>query len=87
MTLAWVSACDGFAIVACSDAGMTELRAQKSNAAYWGPKLKRNVARDAEHLAALKSSGWSVLVIWECETKNEERLRARLAKFLGRIQP
>ena len=64
-----------------------DARAPKSNTCYWGPKLKRNVVRDAEHLAALKSSGWSVLVIWECETKDDARLRARLAKFLGRIQP
>lgn len=28
-----------------------------SNAGYWGPKLARNVERDAQHLASLKELG------------------------------
>lgn len=54
-----------------------------SNATYWKPKLERNVRRDAEYLAALKAMGWSVLIIWECETENPECVRSRLRRFLG----
>ena len=64
-----------------------DARAPKSNTGYWTPKLARNVARDKEHAAALRKLGWRVLTVWECEAKNEARLRARLVKFLGRIQP
>ena len=58
-------------------------RAPKTNEAYWRSKIGRNVERDAEHLLALAGQGWGVLVIWECETKNPEELRARLRGFLG----
>ena len=41
------------------------------------------MARDAKNLAALAEQGWRVLVVWECETADAERLRARLAEFLS----
>ena len=62
----------------CKDA-----RLPKSNRRYWGPKLRRNKARDAGHLAALKKLGWKTLVIWECETRKPEKLKKRLEKFLA----
>jgi DNA mismatch endonuclease (patch repair protein) len=46
----------------------------KSNTAYWGPKRARTRARDQRHLSELQSMGWSVLVIWECETRSSEFL-------------
>lgn len=55
----------------------------QSNTGFWLPKLERNAARDAKQLAALKESGWRALVVWECELKNERRLRSRLRRFLG----
>lgn len=57
--------------------------APKSNVGFWRPKLVRNKARDAEQLAAVKKRGWRVLVIWECQTKDEKRLAARLRRFLS----
>ena len=51
--------------------------------AYWGPKLHRNVARDAEHISALRAAGWEVLVVWECELRDEAAVTAALASFLG----
>ena len=38
-----------------------------SNQEYWGPKLSRNVERDAEARSALEALGWRVLTVWECE--------------------
>jgi DNA mismatch endonuclease, patch repair protein len=57
-------------------------RIPKSNKSYWRPKLLRNAERDAEHLKTLRAAGWRTLVIWDCETKNFERLKARLSRFL-----
>jgi DNA mismatch endonuclease (patch repair protein) len=54
----------------------------KSNADYWGPKLKRNQARDKTNLAAIAAQGWKPLVIWECEVKFREKLAKKLAAFL-----
>lgn len=49
---------------------------------YWGPKLARNVARDAKVQAELRSLGWHVLVIWECETKDVGKLSRLIYDFL-----
>lgn len=59
-----------------------EGRIPGSNQEYWTAKLKRNVQRDKENLAALHDKGWDILVIWECETHNESKLKARLTRFL-----
>lgn len=49
---------------------------------YWSHKQSRNSQRDRKNLRALRSSGWSVLVIWECQIKNLERVTKRLLRFL-----
>ncbi len=51
---------------------------------YWLPKISRNRERDAAALDALSRSGWAPLIIWECETKHQDALMARVTKFLGR---
>jgi DNA mismatch endonuclease, patch repair protein len=53
-----------------------------SNSEFWRTKLARNMVRDAEQIVTIRKSGWRVLVVWECETKNERRLAARLRRFL-----
>lgn len=37
----------------------------RANAAYWAPKLERNVARDHEVDEALADAGWRVIRCWE----------------------
>jgi DNA mismatch endonuclease, patch repair protein len=51
--------------------GSQEIR---SNLSYWLPKLERNQARDDKAKAELTAAGWRVLVIWECQIKDEELL-------------
>lgn len=58
-------------------------RVPKTNTEYWGPKLARNVERDAAAQKALADAGWRVLVIWECETRDNATLEARIRNFLG----
>lgn len=53
-----------------------------TRADFWREKFARNRARDARDLAKAKAEGWSVLVIWECETKSADLLE-RLQAFLG----
>src|SRR5579863_8250129 len=43
----------------------------KTNQEYWGPKLERNKTRDAKSIEALQAEGWRSLVVWECETCDE----------------
>jgi DNA mismatch endonuclease (patch repair protein) len=40
-----------------------------SNAEFWSEKLARNRTRFGEQERSLLESGWSVFVIWECETR------------------
>ena len=54
----------------------------KTRANFWRTKLAGNKARDKRNIAALKRSGWDVLVIWECETTDREILSRRLRHFL-----
>jgi DNA mismatch endonuclease (patch repair protein) len=51
---------------------------------YWVAKLQRNATRDKRVQRALRRAGWSVLVVWECQTvaARRERLRTRLCSFL-----
>lgn len=58
-------------------------RVPKSNTDYWTAKISRNRSRDAATLEQLHELGWQTLVIWECETKNQDMLRVRLKAFLG----
>jgi DNA mismatch endonuclease, patch repair protein len=62
-----------------------EGRLPSSRQEYWGPKLTRNVARDVACVLALNASGWRVLTVWECETKDASKLRDRLLAFLGPV--
>jgi DNA mismatch endonuclease Vsr len=63
--------------------GCNEGRLPKTNKDYWQPKLERNVARDSAAQEQLASLGWDVLVLWECEIKEIERVRRVLIDFLG----
>jgi len=63
--------------------GCSRANEPKSNIDFWRAKLDRNAARDAEQLKFLRKIGWRVLVVWQCELKNERRLAAKLRSFLG----
>lgn len=53
-----------------------------SNAGYWTPKIEGNKARDARNVAALCEAGWQVLVLWECELKNDAALMRAIKAFV-----
>ena len=59
-------------------------RQPKSNRHYWLPKLARNVERDKEARAKLTAMGWSILVLWECEVRDTNRLMQRITAYLER---
>ena len=56
-------------------------RLPKSRIDYWGPKLEANRKRDIRSRRKLRSMGWEVLVIWECEIQRDV-LAERIAEFL-----
>jgi DNA mismatch endonuclease (patch repair protein) len=63
-------------------------RKVKSRSAYWEMKIKSNHARDRRQTKALLSSGWAVLVIWECDVKKPTFLAKLVATIRKRaVQP
>ena len=52
--------------------------APATNKDFWAQKRRGNTDRDKRHRDALKAGGWKVFEIWECETKVEAKLRAKL---------
>ncbi|ACM19073.1 DNA G:T-mismatch repair endonuclease Vsr [Geotalea daltonii FRC-32] len=57
-------------------------RIPKTNQTYWQTKIERNRKRDILDKKALSAQGWSVLVIWECELKDSDKLGDMLCSFL-----
>lgn len=53
-----------------------------SNTDYWNTKLDRNKQRDTENLEKLKTLGWNVLIVWECQLRDKEALQKTLTDFL-----
>ena len=54
----------------------------QSRVEFWAEKFRQNVARDRRTEDALRSLGWRVLVIWECETRDDAIVAHRLKRFL-----
>lgn len=59
------------------------IRKPKSRIDYWDSKIERNRQRDHTQQAILESLGWKVLVIWECELKNNGEVAARIQRFMS----
>lgn len=55
----------------------------KSNISFWKDKIERNKERDFKNISDLKSLGWKVHVIWECETENSTNLNLILDTILS----
>lgn len=58
-------------------------RLPKSKIEYWSQKIDMNRERDEMNVQKLKSFGWEVLTVWQCELRDIEAVQTRLMKFLG----
>jgi DNA mismatch endonuclease (patch repair protein) len=53
-----------------------------NNREFWRAKFAENEARDRRVTEELKARGFSVHVIWECETENIDQCRQLLESFI-----
>src|ERR1700684_3701687 len=53
-----------------------------TNVSFWAEKRRSNVERDKRNRAALRADGWRVFEIWECHTRSEEKMRAKLEPLI-----
>ncbi|MBI1368054.1 MAG: DNA mismatch endonuclease Vsr [Planctomycetes bacterium] len=58
-------------------------RLPKTRRKWWCDKLEKNRKRDQATRRRLYRIGWRVMVIWECQLKDIDRVRRRLERFLG----
>lgn len=65
-------------------AGCSRASLPKRNRAFWREKFASNRDRDMKKEDELRSAGFDVLVIWECELADEAVLMHRLDKFWNR---
>ena len=56
----------------------------KTRRAFWNKKFEANVSRDRRVVRELRLAGWSVAIVWECQTKNETLVRRKLERLVGR---
>jgi DNA mismatch endonuclease, patch repair protein len=53
-----------------------------TNKDFWDRKLDANILRDKKNIQSLIISGWEVLVIWQCQLKDEILLKNKIYTFL-----
>jgi len=51
------------------------------NQDYWLPKFERRIQKDRENIRELKKLGWKIIVVWECEIKNEKKILKKIEKL------
>jgi DNA mismatch endonuclease, patch repair protein len=55
----------------------------KTRSEFWQHKFEGNMARDQRTQRELKSAGWQVVVVWECQLGDLASVARNLAKNLG----
>jgi len=63
----------------------THYKYPRSRLEFWGPKLEANKERDAANRRKLHRLNWDILVVWECQLRNQkalERTAERIRRFL-----
>jgi len=55
-----------------------------SNKNFWDQKIDKNITRDKNIRKALNKSGWKVLVIWQCEINDINKLEVKIANFMAK---
>ncbi len=61
--------------------GCKDTSTPKTRTDWWMKKFDGNVARDRRNNRALRRDDWSVIVVWECQTKPK-----RLPSLVGRLE-
>ena len=63
--------------------GCSRATIPSTNIPFWKKKISGNKTRDRTVRRRLGVLGWKVLVVWQCHTKNTQKLTSRLERFLA----
>jgi DNA mismatch endonuclease (patch repair protein) len=64
--------------------GCKGVRLPKTRIEYWSNKLCRNAKRDRRNQRKLRTLGWKILTVWECQLRRPAVVRRKIEKFLER---
>lgn len=64
--------------------GCTRATMPRRNHEFWEEKFKANRRRDAAKIRQLRVDGFKVVLIWECEADDADRLRKRLTQICAK---
>ena len=53
----------------------------KSRMEFWQAKFDSNIERDRRVAQKLSDAGWKVLIIWECETRDPNKISNIIQKY------
>lgn len=62
--------------------GCNRSKRPKSNVDFWNRKIDGNIRRDVENQEKLRTAGWKILTVWQCQIRDRERLQNRLRDFM-----
>lgn len=58
----------------------------KTNQAFWKEKIGKNMERDIRNISELEEKEWNVIVVWQCEIKNDKSCKDRLEILMDQIR-
>lgn len=64
-TVIFIHGCFWHRHAGCKDASTPKTRTE-----FWEAKFEKNVSNDTVHQEQLRSAGWKVIVLWECDINN-----------------
>lgn len=67
-------------------AGCGDTTIPKTRTRWWLKKFKGNVSRDRVAQSLLRKLGWSVIVVWECETNTAGRMKMLRVELAQRLR-
>lgn len=71
-------------------AGCPRSRQPKTHRWWWRTKLRENVARDDRKVLELRKLGFRVVIVWECQTRDEAALErfmeVKMKRYLSPTQ-
>jgi DNA mismatch endonuclease, patch repair protein len=57
----------------------------ETNRTFWEGKIMQTIERDHRNMNELQNLGWKVIIVWECELRNETIRSTRLIKLENQI--
>jgi DNA mismatch endonuclease (patch repair protein) len=80
-TIVFIHGCFWHGHTGCKASELPETRKD-----FWKKKIGDNITRDERNIEILKSRGWHVIIVWQCEIKNktgrEDKLQSLVTEIL-----